>query len=182
MKIEALTLQEAVDNSNDQGQYPDFFPVNIGDDFKLKSRPELSVTIPSPRRVRIRIESYQGICAGAVHYYASIEADGIIRHEEDPNTKQRLSVSGYLGEEFKSLPRMTRDLWGGNYRIEATRPVTPEDKAQEPLRWVQYIPYEHNTNAFHTAEEAEAMARAIVSARFAEEWEVIVENPFTKTK
>lgn len=48
MKIEALTLQEAVDNSNDQGQYPDFFPVNIGDDFKLKSRPELSVTIPSP--------------------------------------------------------------------------------------------------------------------------------------
>lgn len=48
-EITLLTTQEANDQSYDQGRYPDFFPVNIGDDFKLETRPELAVMIPSPR-------------------------------------------------------------------------------------------------------------------------------------
>lgn len=62
-----------------------------------------------------------------------------------------------------------------------SRPVTKADKDKDPKRWEDYD-IGDNTNAFDTAEEAEAIARAIVSARFSEEWEVIVNNPYTKAK
>lgn len=176
-----LTLQEAVDLSYDRGRYPDFFPADIGDDFKLESRPELFVQIPNPREVRIEITSYRGLCCDAVHYYAAIEADGIKRCQyEDYNGEKRLfSVSGYLGEEFNSLPREKRDIWGGDYHIEVAREVTQEEITQNPRRWEHYAPGDR-TNAFNTAEEAEATARAIVSARFSEEWKVKIDNPYKK--
>lgn len=179
-----LTLQEAVDLSYDRGRYPDFFPVNIGDDFKLESCPELFVKIPNPREVRIQITSFRGISWNAVHYYATIEADGInrLRYEDydGTGTKRPVSVSGYLGEEFNSLPREKRDIWGANYHIEAAREVTQEDIKNDPQRWEHYNSGDR-TNAFNTAEEAEATARAIVSARFSEEWKVTIDNPYKKT-
>lgn len=176
-----LTLQEAVDLSYDRGCYPDFFPVNIGDDFKLESRPELFVKIPNPREVRIEITSFRGISCDAIHYYAAIVADGINRcFYEDYNGEKRLfGAHGYLGEEFNSLPREKRDIWGGDYHIEAAREVTQEEINKNPRRWEHYAPGDH-TNAFNTAEEAEATARAIVSARFSEEWKVKVDNPYNK--
>lgn len=180
-EITLLTTQEANDQSYDQGRYPDFFPVNIGDDFKLETIPELAVMIPRPRQVKINITSFRGLCGGAVHYYADIEADGIIRYYVEPETNRKIGAYGYLGEEFNRLPREKRDIWGGNYKIGAARPVTKADKDKDPKRW-EYYDIGNNTNAFDTAEEAEATARAIVSARFSEEWEVIVNNPYTKTK
>lgn len=179
--MELLTLQEAVDQSRDHGYLPDFFPVNIGDDFKLETRPELFVRIPNPREVRINITSFRGISWDAVHYYAEIVADGIDRcHYEDYCGKKKLyGVSGYLGEEFNSLPRHKRDIWGGAYRIEALRPVTQADIDKDPRRWEHYKPGD-NTPAFDTAAEAEATARAIVAARFSEEWKLKVDNPYSK--
>ena len=165
-----LTLQEANDQSYDQGRYPDFFPVNIGDDFKLESRPELFVTIPSPRKVKIEITSYRGCCCEAIHYYAAIIADG---------TKRLVTTAGYMGEEFNNLPREKRDIWDGNYHIEVARPVTEADIAKDPRRWEGYGPGD-NTNAFNTAEEAEETARAIVSARFGDGWELEINNPYKK--
>ena len=181
MKDIVLTNSEANDQSYDRGLYPDFFPVNIGDDFKLESRPELSVMIPNPRKVKIEITSFRGFCGGAVHYYAERESYGIIRYYIEPGTNRRIRAYGYLGEEFNKLPRMKRDIWDGNYHIEAARPVTREDKEKAPRRWEDYE-IGDNTNAFDTAEEAEATARAIVAARFSDEWEVIVNNPYTRTK
>ena len=181
MKDIVLTNSEANDQSYDRGLYPDFFPVNIGDDFKLESKPELFVMIPSPRQIKINITSYRGVCAGAVHYYAEIEADGIIRYYIEPGTNRRMGVYGYLGEEFNKLPREKRDIWAGDYHIEAARPVTKADKEKDPRRWEDYD-IGDNTNAFDTAEDAEATARAIVAARFSDEWEVIVNNPYTLTK
>lgn len=174
--MKLLTLQEAVDQSYDQGCYPDFFPVNIGDDFKLESRPELFVIIPNPREVRIEITSFRGISWNAVHYYATIEADGINRCYEDEE-KRLFNTSGYLGEEFNSLPREKRDIWGGGYRIEVARPVTKQDIADDPERWEHYAPGD-NTNAFNTPEEAEEVAKAIVMARFGEGWKVVINNPY----
>ena len=173
-----LTLQEANDQSYDRGLYPDFFPVNIGDDFKLESHPELFVRIPNPRKVRIEITSYRGFCMEAVHYYAKIIADGIKRCCK--NEDGRISgVYGYLGEEFNSLPRDKRAIWGGNYEIEVARPITKEDKVKDPRRWEDYTVGE-NTSAFNTAEEAEETAKAIVAARFGEGWKVEIDNPYTK--
>lgn len=176
-----LTLQEANDQSYDQGRYPDFFPVNIGDDFKLESRPELFVTIPNPRKVKIEITSYRGVCCEAVHYYAAIIADGIKRqfYEDHNGTKRLVTTAGYMGEEFNNLPREKRDIWDGNYHIEVARPVTEAEIAKDPQRWEGYYPGD-NTNAFNTAEEAEETAKAIVSARFSEEWQVIIDNPYKK--
>lgn len=99
--MDLLTLQEAVDSSYDRGRYPDFFPVNIGDDFKLESRPELFVQIPNPREVKIAITSYRGLCWDAVHYYATIDADGI----------NRCCYEDYDGG--KGLIRFT-DIWAKN--------------------------------------------------------------------
>lgn len=178
-----LTLQEANDQSYDRGCYPDFFPVNIGDDFKLESSPELFVKIPNPRKVRIEITSYRGISWDAVHYYAAIDADGIdrIRYEDydGTGTKRPVAISGYLGEEFNRLPREKRDIWGGNYHIEVARPVTEADIAKDPHRWEHYTPGDL-TNAFNSAEEAEETARAIVFARFGDGWELEIDNPYTK--
>ena len=178
-----LTLQEAVDLSSDRGRYPDFFPVNIGDDFKLESCPELFVKIPNPRKVRIEITSFRGLCVEAEHYYADIKADGINRISyEDFNgtgTKRPVGHHGYLGEEFNSLPREKRDIWGGDYQIGVGREVTQEEKTKNPRRWEGYEPGDR-TNAFNTAVEAEEAARAIVNARFGEGWKVEIDNPFTK--
>lgn len=178
-----FTLQEANDQSYDRGRYPDFFPVNIGDDFKLESCSELFAKIPNPRKVRIEITSYRGISWNAVHYYAAIDADGIdrVRYEDydGSGTKRLVSVSGYLGEEFNSLPREKRDIWGGDYHIDVARPVTEADIAKDPRRWEGYGPGD-NTNAFNTAEEAEETARAIVSARFGDGWELEINNPYKK--
>lgn len=138
MKDIVLTNSEANDQSYDRGLYPDFFPVNIGDDFKLESRPELSVMIPNPRKVKIEITSFRGFCGGAVHYYAEIEADGIIRYYIEPGTNRRIGAYGYLCEEFNKLPRMKRDIWGGNYHIDVARPVTKADKEKDPRRWEDY--------------------------------------------
>jgi len=130
--------------------------------------------------VRIKITSYRGISWNAVHYYAAIEADGIIRCYEDSSDPKRLiSVSGYLGEEFNSLPREKKDIWGNDYHIEVARPVTKADIAKDPRRWERYTPGD-NTNAFNTAEEAEEMAKAIVAARFGEGWKIEIDNPYTK--
>lgn len=182
MKEIVFTNSEANDLSYDCGHYPDFFPINIGDDFKLESRPELFVTIPTPRKVKIEITSFRGVCCGAVHYYATIKADGIKRqyYEDRNGTKQLVSVAGYICEEYNNLPRK-KDIWGSFYEIEVGRPVTKADKDIDPQRWEGYEE-DATTNAFNTAEEAEATARAIVAARFSDEWEVIVNNPYTRTK
>lgn len=161
--MKLLTLQEAVATSYDRGYYPDFFPVTIGDDFKLESRPELFVNIPNPREVRIKITSYRGISWNAVHYYAYIDADGIQRCRYDDTTKRLISVSGYLGEEFNSLPREKRDLWGADYHIEVARPIAQSDIDKDPRRWEGYT-IGKNTNAFNSPKEAEEAAKAIVAA------------------
>lgn len=178
--MDLLTLQEAVDRSYDRGRYPDFFPIDLGDDFKLESRPELFVKIPQPREVRIEITSYRGISWNAVHYYAAIKADGIRRcyYEDFGGEKRLTSTAGYICEEFSRLPKEKQDIWGGDYHIEVARPVTQADIDNDPRRWEGYAP-DDNTNAFNSAEEAEEAARAIVSARFAEEWKVIIDNPYT---
>ncbi len=176
-----LTLQEAVDLSSDRGLYPDFFPVNIGDDFKLESHPEIFVRMPNPREVKIEITSFRGLCADAEHYYADIKADGIgrVSYEDydGTGTKRLVGHYGYLGEEFNNLPREKRDIWGGNYQIGVGREVTQEEIKKNPRRWEGYAPGDR-TNAFNTAAEAEEAAHAIVSARFGEEWKVVVDNPY----
>lgn len=174
-----LTIQEAVDSSCDRGLYPDVFPVEIGEDFKLQTRPDLFARIPNPRKVRIEISSFRGMCYNAIHYYAHIQADGIelCRKEKDGETERTVMIHGYLGKEFYNLPRHKQDLWGGDYDIAAARFVTEAEIANDPDRWEGYTAGDY-TDAFNTAEEAEETARAIVSARFGEGWKVIIENPY----
>lgn len=177
--MKLLTLQEANDHSFDRGRYPDFFPVNIGNDFKLESSPELFVKIPTPRNVKIEITSFRGISWNAVHYYGTIKADGIkiLCYQDYDGTKRLFSVGGYLGEEFNKLPQEKKSVWSSNYEIEVARQLTKDDIDNDPHRWEGYDPGDY-TNAFNTAEEAEEMAKAIVAARFSEEWQIIIDNPF----
>jgi hypothetical protein len=105
-KIKVLTNQEANDLSYDQGCYPDFFPIDIGNDFKLSDNPELFVQMPNPRKICIEVTSYRGFCGGAVHYYAEIRADGIDICQRDDDGRL-MRVGGYLGENIKPFQEIS---------------------------------------------------------------------------
>jgi len=73
-----------------KGVFPDVIPLDFGMDFHLETKPELYPEIPEKRTVRLIIETFQGYCPGAVHYYGKLEADGIsiIKEETDNNKKE----------------------------------------------------------------------------------------------
>ena len=170
-----MNLNEAKDYSMDNGRYPVFFSTQVGLDFKLKSNPEYYPKCNNPRRVVIRVSSFIGICGGARHYYATIEADGIsICYDKQTESGIKTwTVSGYLGEEFKKLPSHIRDLYSSKYIIDVCRRVTTSDIQKDPHRWEGYEVGD-KTSAFDTRSSAISKAKAIVKARFSTGWQVEV--------
>lgn len=163
-------LQEALNASRDMGNYPDVFPVDFGKDIVLKTKPELVVKIMEPRRVRIVINSYMGICGWAVHYYATIEADGIVFID----TKRDCMVGGYLGEEYKELCEKLGYTPNSPYRIEVVRSLKQEEIDKDSTRW-EYYDAGDMVNAFYKAEDALKAAMDIAKVRFPG-WQVQVEE------
>lgn len=168
-----MNLNEAKKCSIDNGQYPVFFSTQVGLDFKLKKHPEYYPKVNNPRRVMIRVSSFIGVCGGASHYFATIEADGIsICYDTQTESGIKTwSVSGYIGEEFKNLPSHIRDLYSPKYYIEVCRRVTANDIQKDPYRWDGYKEGDI-TNAFNTKHSAISTAKAIVKARFSDGWQV----------
>lgn len=172
-----MTLKEAKRYSIDNGCYPEFFSTVVGLDFKLGTRPELYAKVNTPRKVVIKIDSWRNICFGAVHYYASIKADGIMICENvtAKDGSQTVMHSGYLGEEFNMLPASKKDLYGLKYDISVCREVTEKELAEDPMRWNGYHVGDL-TNAFYTENDAIRRAQAIVNARFSKLWQVRIEK------
>ena len=100
--------QEILDCCQDRGELPEFFDIEIGKDFRLETKPDYHAEIREPRKVKIVVSTFRGVSAGAIHYYATIEADGIRIYYLENNRYGkvgRVYCGGYLGEEYKKLPR-----------------------------------------------------------------------------
>ena len=175
--IENADLQQALLLCTDNGYYPDVFDLNIGKDFKLETRPELSAYIKQPRTAKIIIASFIGYCGGAQHYYARIEADGIdiveYRYGIDGN-KQTISHGGYICEEYKNMPRNQRDIYIFKYTIEIDTRVTELMKESDPQTWDDYDVGD-KTNRFSDKQDAINTAIMVASARFPG-WRIILKD------
>lgn len=167
----------ALESSQDEGQYPDIFSDDLGKDFHLETKPEYFPVIATPRLIRMKISSFIGICGGAKHYYAEIQADGIkICSKEIRNGKENIIThSGYVCEEYAKLPREKKDIWDSYYSIEVVRPITQEMINANPGKW-KYCGVGSMTNAFDTKESALSVAQNIVNERFQGEWDVVIDD------
>ena len=159
-------LKYALDHSRDEGCYPDVFPSDYGSDFHLDEHPNYFPIIHNPRNITLEISSYRGICADAVHYYGVLKADGIsICSKSDSGVLT--SHGGYLGEEFKNLPKIKQDSYDRYYKINVVHILTEEEINADPQRWENYWPG-FKSNAFESVGEIEKIAKKIVAARFPE--------------
>lgn len=168
MEIKEDKIQYARDHSLEMGEYPDVFDKDFGSDFHLETKPDWFCKIDEPREVKIEITSFIGCCAEAVHYYAKLDADGIriCSNEVDGNGNERVMChGGYLGEEYKNLPRATRDKWSSHYTIEIAQGVTQDMIDKDPRRWDMYE-VGYKTNAFENKKELIAIAKKVAAIRF----------------
>lgn len=174
-------LKYALDHSLDMGPFPDVFPEDYGMDFHLDEHPDWfpKKRIRSDKKERsctISITSYSGYCAGAIHYYATIKADGIsiCSISKDENGKEHTtSHGGYLGKEFEQLPREKKAEYNGVYEIDVNRFVTKKEIEEDPKRWEHYEEGD-KTNAFSTKKEAKDTALKVAKARFPKGWKIEV--------
>lgn len=174
-------LQWALDHSLNTDCYPDVFDKNIGMDFYLGDHPNCYPQIASysyndERTVHIEITSYRGMCFDAIHYYATINADGVRLCEniEENGKKSTIIHCGYLGEEYNNLPREKRGIWTSRYKIEIVRPLTQAEIDHDPDRWYCYEAGE-NTNGFEDKSELIETAKKVAKIRFPE-WNVEIED------
>lgn len=162
-----MTIKDAVNLSLDSGNFPDVIPVDYGLDLVLTTKPEYKVNIRQPRKRHIDVSTFRGISVGAIHYYAQINADGIIiTKERDGET---ITYGGYICEEFSQICRKQRGKYDKIYKIEVMRKLTQKEIDDDPIRWEHYKPGD-NTNAFYTKKEALEQAVEIAKLRFGKGW------------
>lgn len=163
-----FTVNDAVNMSIDNGDYPEIIPVDYGNDLVLKSHPEIKAKIRNPRTVKIDITTF-----GVTHYYADIIADGVDFIEEtERGTTMHL---GYVCDELFKIRKKDRGKYESKYRIVVLRLVTQDEIKQYPIRWEGYNAGD-TTNAFYSKEEALEKAIRIVKARFGKGWVLKLEN------
>lgn len=103
-----FTVNEAVNLSIDRGNYPNVIPVDYGNDFCLKTKPEIKVKINNPRKVRIETSTF-----GVMHYYADIIADGVDLIEE--TEKGMVIHGGYICEEYSKICKKNVGKYDSKY-------------------------------------------------------------------
>lgn len=155
-----------------RGKFPDVIPLDFGMDFKLETKPEYYPKISTyhksgKRTVTLELDSYAGYCAGAIHWYGKLKADGIDIAEDtiDERTgKPHTTIhGGYICEEYKNME--TNAFYNSRYDFEILRELTQEDIDSDPHRWEFYRPGDM-VNAFYTPKEVIEVAKKVVSARF----------------
>lgn len=179
-KIEAkkgVLIESAMQFCTDNGHYPQIFPLTIGDDFKLSSKPDIQFEIKKPRTVYIVIETFIGMCCDAQHYYARLEADGIekIQYVTDKDgNKRKYYIGGYICKEYNNLPREKRDIWDYKYNIDIDCRVSEYMKNDDPNVWEDYE-IGDKTNRFPDKQNAIDTAIMVASARFPG-WEIVLND------
>lgn len=164
-----MTQEEIKKHCRDCGNYPYVFPLNAGMDLVLSDRPEVFPhKYDEPRKVKIKITSFIGSCAWAMHYYFDIEADGC--HLTDNGNS---IIFGHISEEYQKKKR-DNGLYEHDYKIPVVRPITEQDIKDDPDYDIDDIGWA-DTNRFNTKEEGLEIAKEIVSKRFPG-WELVIDD------
>ena len=169
-----IELEWAKEHSSDQGKYPDVFSNETGFDLVIPGHSEFYIKKRNERLIKIRISSFIGICAEAVHYYANIEADGVYICKIDENGKERC-IGGNICKEYDNLPNEVKDTASWFYKIEVVKILTQEMIDNDPERWRGYRPG-WKVNAFNSPEEAIETAKRVAKARFDGDWTIQVDE------
>lgn len=181
--MENKKLEYAIKHSRNytfgKGNFPDVIPLDFGLDFHLETRPDLYTEIVThsktgKRTVTLELNSYEGYCAGAVHWYGTLKAEGvhIIENRNIDGQIQKMWLGGYICEEYKKLKNQA--FYESYYNFEILREVTQSDIDKDPQRWEGYHPGDM-TNAFNDSKEIIKMAKKIVAVRFPN-WNFEIKN------
>lgn len=128
------------------------------------------------RRVTLRISTFRGISCNAIHYYGTLDIQGVY-----------MEVNGELGH-FQSSYVWERDfpMSSDSYTLKLMRPVTEEDKdadkkacCEADIRF-KYQEVGDLTERFNSIEELIDFAKIVFKNRFKGEWELYVDSPFKR--
>lgn len=180
-----MELQEIVNRSiSERYTYPDIFTDDIGLDSIIPGKPLHA--IPSwgmrssnmIRRVTLRISTFRGISCNAIHYYGTLDIQGVYM---EVNGESGHSQSSYVWE--RDFP-----LSSDSYTLKLMRPITQEDKDADKKAYCEadvrfkYQEVGDLTERFNSIEELIDFAKIVFKNRFKGKWEFYIESPFDKYK
>ena len=161
ISFENLLLQSEGERYN----YPTIFTDDCGIDIKFPEKGTHAVKTwgytkrNQRRRATLRIDSYIGVCSGAMHYYGKIEIQGVNMEYDDNHTMSTMS-----NDEKYPLSHFV-------YTLVLRRPITEHEIQNDPLRWGDYYLPGDLTNCFNSVEEIVSLAKKVFKFRFSGEWE-----------
>lgn len=174
-----MTLEEILNRSESDRygyNYPDVFTDDCGLDIrwdprKLYATPSWGHTPNNAiRRATVKISSFRGVSMGAIHYYATINVQGVwMVYEDEPN------MSTMDMECEKQFP-----LSASLYCLRLTRPITEEEIALDNelgdyLSRFKYQKAGDLTQCWESQEEILEFAKEVFRLRFKGEWEFYIE-------
>lgn len=152
--------------------YPLYFPLDFGLNLPLKD-PKYYIEPylrdgHDERTVVLEVSSYRGYCAGAVHCYGELKADGVKICEDIVDEKGNVKTIGHCGSviEREYADDEHKKWYESVYKIPLLRTITQEDVDDDPKRWEGYDPGYNKTNAFRTIEEVVNVGKKVAEVRF----------------
>lgn len=144
-------------------------PQNIGEGFQFNLSGKIYTTMGSytkdkKRLMNIVINSFSGLCGGAIHYYATL-------YINVANVCDNSSVSGYLGGI--EIPNEYQTIKG-----EFVRPLTQKEIDEQPRRWDFTYQEGDLVNAFESLEEIESLIKNLKKKFSSKEWKVEIRRSY----
>ena len=160
-----LRIEKGFDISKITG----FVPQNIGEGFQFNLSGKTYTTMGSytkdkKRIAIINISSFYGLCGDATHYYVDFCIDV-------NNVCDNSSVCGYLGGI--EIPNEYKTIKG-----EFVRPLTQNEKNEQPYRWNYLYQVGDLVNAFDSLQEIESLIKNLKKKFSSKEWKVEIRRNY----
>lgn len=174
-----MTLEEILNRSESdmyRHNYPDVFTDDCGLDIrwepkKLYATPSWGHTPNNAiRRATVKISSFRGVSIGAIHYYATINVQGVwMVYEDEPNMS---TIDMECEKQFPLSAKL--------YCLRLTRPITEEEIALDNELGDYLSRFKNQkagdlTHCWDSQEEILEFAKEVFRLRFKGEWEFYVE-------
>ena len=159
-----LRMEKGFDVSKIDG----LIPQNIGEGFQFELSGKTYTTKgiytkDKKRLANIEIRSFCGLCAGAIHYYATLCI-------YVSNVCGDSSAGGYLGGI--EIPNEYQTIKG-----EFVRLLTQKEKDEQPDRWAGYQVGDL-VNAFESLKEIESLIKNLKKKFSSKEWKVEIRRNY----
>lgn len=178
-----MELQEIVKRSEPERYVlPDIIDSDYGlidlSEFGMQTVPQWGRRKNNPcRRATLKISTFRGISSNAIHYYGTIELQGIFISTAEDKEKPEHNTMAVEKEFFPQLEY--------SHTLKLRRPVTEEDKeADKEARCEADIRFDHYqvgalTDRFNKIEDLVSFAKVVFDARLKGLWELYIEYSWT---